>query len=282
MGSLKIEKGKHITCIFENLSNIKNMMFKYYDKKENDNVFFVINYALTKESLNELRTKYNKIIYYNLEHLTAASYMKQSNIWREYFIDTLYCYDEIWDFLIENYNTYPDDLKDKYVFMPMRYVKTNHTRDEKIIDVFFAGVTDTPVRQKLASDINYIYQDNQISSVTCSGLFGENCDKMMQMSKFILDYPHYRLFGNTQNCVRIHDALCNNIQVISYTDTKRVINYFGDLIHIINPNKGFRQQETYDIVSKYKDVNVEEKYRELTEKENDYIKYRQKLIDTYF
>ncbi len=283
MGNFNIRDGKHVSCLYENLPNIRDMIFTYWDKPEYKGTMFVLNYALSVESLYNLRHSYGfkRIIFYNLEHLTAAKYNEISNKWREYLIETYYEYDEIWDFLIENYNMYPNDLKSKYKFFPMRYVKYEYKKTEKIVDLFFAGVIDTNVRHEFIHTISQTYKDNQIGTIIAECLWGDKCYKFMEMSKFILDYPHYRLFGNTQNCVRIHDALCNNTQVITYTDTERSINYFGDMVNVISPIKGFDYERTFDIVKKYKNVDIAEKYRNLTEKDDCYERYRKEIMDTY-
>ena len=284
MGQFKINNGKHITCLFENLPNVAKMVFRYYDKPEYDRCIFVLNYALDRASISALRKDhgYSRVIFYNLEHLTAAKYFAQSNTWREYLIGTLYGYDEIWDFLIENYEMYPDDLRDRYRFMPMRYAGDPVTDCEKLFDIFFAGVIDTRVRHDFASKANYLYMDNQLSVVIASGLWGAECDDLMRRARYVLDYPHYRLTGNTQNCVRIHDALCNNVPVISYTDTSRVINYFGGIISVINSVDGFSQEKTYNIVRSQPVNNVAELYKDLTGSDADYEKYRSALLSMYF
>lgn len=276
----RIIKHKYITVIHEELRVIDEMVAKYYDIPKYENTLFILNYCFSKDDLRKLRNMCSRIIYYNLEHLSVESYFPQSNTWRDYFVKSLDSYDEIWDFLVENKKYYPNSIKSKWTFMPLRYVDLSGETPEKLYDLFFVGVIDTPVRKEMAARMSYVYKEKKASNIIVNGLYAEECRKLMRMAKFSLDFPHYRLFGNTQNAVRIHESICNNVQVISYTDTDRVINYFPTLINIINPVNGFDQDRTLEIVNNYStSVNISKIYSGLTSTEKEYEAYRKRFLD---
>jgi len=276
----RIIKHKYVSVIHEELHVIDDIIAKYYDTPEYSNTVFILNYYFNRADLCQLKSGCSRIIYYNLEHLSAESYFPQSNIWRAHFVESLDLYYEIWDFLIENRRYYPDTMKPKWKFMPLRYVDLSGDMPEKTYDLFFAGVIDTPVRKEMAARMSYVYRDKKASNIIVNGLYAEKCRKLMRMAKFSLDFPHYRLFGNTQNAVRIHESICSNVQVISYTDTDRVINYFPTLINIINPVNGFDQDRTLEIVDNYStSVNVAKIYSDLTSTDKEYEAYRKRFLD---
>ena len=281
----RITKHKHITIMHERLFVVADMLVKYYDTPEYDSTVFVLNYGFTAEFVKNMKRTYSRVIYYNLEHLSVESYDAQSNNWRPFLMSALPAYDEIWDFLIENYKYYPREIKSKYRFMPLRYIDLADGKPEKTIDLFFVGVLDTPIRKEMAARMScmslYQDRDKQTSTVIVSGLYASDCKKLMRQSKFNLDYPHYRLFGNTQNTVRIHESICSNIQVISYTDTDRVIDYYPNLINIINPVDGFDKNRTLEIIDSYdesKNESIAKAYSDMTSSDEAYQAYRQRFL----
>lgn len=275
----KVKKYEHITIIVEHLNFIEKMIVKHYDTEEYDNTLFLLNYIFTEEDMLELKKYYPKIIFYNLEHYSAHAYNAQSNAWRDILLPGLSVCAEIWDFLIDNKKYYPENLIDKYRFMPLRYVESDYHKTEKYIDLLFFGISDTNIRKKFVQDLTEWFDGKNYNTVIVNNMFGENLSKMIQSSKFMCDFPHYKLYGNTQNCARIFEALCNNVQVISYTDTNRVVNYFPGLIEIINPENGFDNEKTESIILNYKDRNISEEYKSLTYSNDAFLKYKMSLLD---
>lgn len=276
-----VHKHKYITTVQGHLDFIEKMVVEHYDNENYGNVLFLLNHIFLKEDILEFKKQYSKIIFYNLEHFSAQTYLAKSNQWRELLFLNLEACDEFWDFLIENKRYYTNNLIDRYKFMPLRYTDTKNVKNEKTIDVLFNGTADTNVRKTFICSLLNNYEDRKFNSVIVNAMFGDSLSKMLQKTKFVCDFPHYKLYGNTQNCARIFEALCHNIQVISYTDTNRVVNYFPGLIEIINPENGFDADKTQEIVLNYKERNVAEEYKNLTYSDSAYETYKTNISQIY-
>lgn len=289
-------KGEHVTVIYHDiLRSMAYSIIEYYDVPEFDNSIIIVNLIIFDDIWNVLEfDKYRRKIFYNAEHFEIQNINPQTKWWD---VEVIYPYlhkhnMEIWDFLIENYDYYPDDLKEKFIFVPIRYSHYFDEYREKIqkarengvrYDLFFSGVHDTPLRFDVINQIQTRYQSTMgIKFITATGYDNFNSWDLQAMCKFTLDYPHYTLTDQAQNTVRINDMLCAGNCVIGYINPS-FLNYFDEIIY---PAQGWTTDDLVDslheiIRNKQPNYDGYIKYQQLTENETNYNEYRRNLVQRY-
>jgi len=283
--------GEHLTITYHDiLLPIAHFILEHYDRPENDDVLVCVNVLHSDDMWEHAGLNgFARRIFYNLEQYVV----KSSQL---YFVNTMFPYirnhnfGEIWDFLIENWEFTPDDLKPKFRFVTPRYAEFFNSIRNKIAkikearppryDLFFSGLHNTEIRlQVLAALETNRYTTDGIRYLTGCGYTNlENYD-MQAMARFVLDFPHYSLMEQTQTTTRIYDMImCGNC-VVGHTNPK-FLNYYEGIII------GVPADTSYDFAAKVKEVvkTVEPdytgwmKFKELTNTDESYRDYRFRLL----
>lgn len=292
-------KGDHITIVYHDILNsIAHFVMEYYDTPKNDNAMVLVNTLPSEAMLQKLELIDCPFkIFYNLEQYVMGDVNEGT---KNYFENVLFEYmrkyefNEIWDFLMEDYPYIPEDLIGKFRFVPPRYshyfddVRASiQARREAVpprYDLFFSGLHNTDTRVWTLANIQTDkYTTQGIKFITSSGYNNMNNYDLQAMCKFVLDYPHYSLTDQTQTTTRVYDmVMCGNC-VIGHVNPK-FINYFES---IIIPVQGDNQTV---FANNIKDVchndtpyyNGYEIYKEYTEGDDAYDAFRKKFIQKYF
>ena len=292
-------KGNHITIIYHDILNsIAHFVMEHYDKPEHDNALVLVNTLPSDIMLQELKLNECPIkIFYNLEQYVMG---KVNEGTKSYFENVLFEYmrahnfDEIWDFLMEDYEFMPNDLIKKFRFVPPRYShyfdtvrETIKARREAInprYDLFFSGLHDTDTRLwTLANIQSNKYTTQGIKFITSSGYNNVNNYDLQAMCKFALDYPHYSLTDQTQTTTRVYDmVMCGNCVIGHYNP--KFINYFeGIIIPVQGDNQTVFANNVKDVCHSDKPYyNGHEIYKEYTYTDEAYDAFRKKFIQKYF
>lgn len=262
---LLVFKGKTIFVLYTKMyETVAKMVLQHYDTPQFERSVFVINVLVDENSNNIDFRQYcangNKYIYYQLNNLS---------IYPEYVIhEHMNQFDEIWDFSKTNMNYYPEDVKYKVWYMPLRYVNIPKisSKDNYRYDIGFIG-TLTPFRQDMISRITKYWTDEYcrvkfISGQPYSDIYDEIID-----CKYLIDLPRTPNSGLILNNTRIFEVLCSGKQII--TDRCGCIeNPFTWLIKTYD--------NIYDIynIIKEEPVDNSEVYRQWTETDEKYEIYR--------
>lgn len=294
-----VEKHEHIGILSGlYLNSVKKMLLQHYNNGSHNKYFFIVNHWVPNDVVNEIRKNgYEKIIYYNLEHVYLRDFgvsQMTYNYWREdnKAVWKLFDYvDEIWDFMIEN-KPFFERYREKYKFVPMRYYNDSllETNKNPKYDILFYGVLDTDARKNIMhvlttpTQFGWDAQENQRPKILYQ--HGHTIDEISNLAaeaKYVFDYPHYSAEYNGQNVVRIFEAICKNKNVITCLNTKIRTNYFDGIAKTLNVCDNMFLNY-YDFVMACVEEpipNVSEKYRVLTEKDSDYEAYKTGIIEDY-
>lgn len=258
-------RGKTIGVVYTSMyETVAQMILQYYDTEEFYNTLFVVN-CLTYEDSNDIDFRsycrnWSKYIYYQLNNL----YIFPEYVANEHMSQ----FDEIWDSSKFNMNYYPEDVKDKVWYMPLRYVNIPkiQPKEEYKYDIGFIG-TLTPFRQDMLSRITKYWTDDYcrvktISGVPYSQLYDEIAD-----CKYLIDLPRSASYGSILNNVRIFETLCSGKQIIAET--------FGD---VENPFtwliKGYTGIYTIYNIVKEDPADNSEVFKQWTDTDEKYENYR--------
>lgn len=293
---LMFMKGEHITVVFHDiLRSMAYSIIEHHDTPEFDNSIVIINEIIFDDTWKALELdKYRRKILYNVEHFETQVFNPQTKWWDEEIVyPHLRKHNmEVWDFLIENYDYYPDDLKDRFVFVPLRYShcfdecrdKIQKARENGVrYDLFFSGTHDEQLRLDVLKYLQTGCQSTMnIKFITSTGYDNFNSWDLQAMCKFVLDYPHYSLVDQAQTPTRINDMICAGNCVIGYINPS-FLNYFEGIIY---PAYGWTPE---NFTNSVKEIIREEqpnydgylKYQQLTENETNYNNYRKDLVQKY-
>jgi hypothetical protein len=214
----------------------------------------------------------NIYIYYQLNNLS---------IYPDYVVhEYMNQFDEIWDFSKININYYPEDVKDKVWYMPLRYVDIPKIppKDSYRYDIGFIG-TLTPFRQDMLFRITKYWTDDYCKVKIISGQpYSDIYDEIIDC-KYLIDLPRTPNSGIILNNTRIFEALCSGKQIIAdhcgcfENPFTWLIKTYGNIYDIygivkeepVDNSEVFRQwtetDEKYEIYRKYffGDENYEQK-----------------------
>ena len=219
--------GNAVSVVYNRMYEVvARMIIQHYDTAEFDGCLFVVKTLLDGDNnIIDFRKDYpaKKYIYYQIDHL---------GIHPEYIsYEHMNQFDEIWDFGVENLKYYPDDMKQKVSFMPMRYVEIPkiEPRETYKYDIGFVG-TLTPLRQETICKLTK-YWTNQCCSVKImQGVpYSELYDDLAEC-KHIIDIQRDYTALWVQNQVRIMEALCSGKSVICDL-TNNQFNYFSWIVY---------------------------------------------------
>lgn len=283
--SLYIHKGKYIVVATGNyLQGITEMVLKYYDTEEFSGMLININQDIDIQHLDAITSRYNidRAIYYNLEHigLRTLNINDISNYWtneRLNFIGNHY--NEIWDFLIENTDTYPDTIKSKVIFKPLRHVDLPKIqRTDFRYDIIFHGIVDTDCRRDI---VEVLTRTSDIRTCILTGVEIMNSLSELSQSKFAIDWPHYNVHHNTQNVVRILEYICTGCSVVSTLNLSSYINYFPNIVRIFDSCEGFYYRDVFQYIKETTPEDRSDQFKNLTENDKNYADYIQNIKQQY-
>ena len=289
-------KGKYITIVYHDiLKSMAYSIIEHYDTIDFNNTLIIVNEIVFDDAWEYLNfDSFGRKILYNVEHFETQLINDQTKYWDN---NVIYPHIrkhnlEIWDFLIENYDFYPDDLKEKFVFVPLRFshcfddyrdLIQNARKKNMRYDLFFSGVHDTPLRLDVIKSLQTGGNTtSNIKFITSTGYDNFNSWDLQAMCKFALDYPHFSLTMQAQTPTRINDMICAGNCVIGFINPK-FLNYFEGIIYpAYGDNVNEFTNNVKNIIRNYKpDYTGYIKYQHLTEDESKYNDYRKSLVQKY-
>lgn len=215
----------------------------------------------------EMITNYSTRIFCNFDHFTYDSYASHLFEWCRNVDIT-----NIWEWQVKIMDKYPDDLKRKVKFMPVRYVpfyenKQVIKKDIKYLFAFSGNINER--RYRILNQFNIDYIPYKI----LNGIkYIDHIDEF-EHTAFVLNL--HGDDGNQQEQLRIHEFLCMNMPVVSEISD---VNYFGDIIC---------EKTVDDIQNLYYDFcdgnivfpeNIAEKYKALTFSDKAFEQYREMIL----
>lgn len=235
-----------------------------------------------------------KLVYVNLEHKHPVD--EYGNIpfchpnYTRMFNDSISCFDEIWDFQIENYEYFKiHGLGGKYRFKPLRYTTwfdKYKTTEEPQYDIQLECVVDTNIRvdalrvltQEPATIINEeIVRSYDKIRLNLTNTFDSDVKfKAKNLCRYGFDCPHYD-YACTINNMRIFEYVCMNKPVIVW-DYYEISSheYFKDLCIYINHLES--AYELGKILAKPSRNDVADIFKRISYGDSDYDVYRLNII----
>lgn len=258
-------RGKHILVRYMPLAkSTAYMVLEHYDTEEYEDTVFVINTWDSKEEAAShlLGARY---IFYQMEHFPmGGDYVKET-------IQRMNTYDEVWDIDILNIRIYPDEIRKKVKFMPLRYasIYDNLNIIRKAVprfDWLFCGVC-SPHRQQIIGWLAANFELNK--GMYIFGHKYEEIPDLLADAKFMINIHQTDESHTIQEQVRISEILSMGLPVIS---ERSIINYFGDLI---------TECDMYDLPTVLKIANSDsqkDQYKKLTYTDDAYNAYREDIL----
>lgn len=291
--SRKLIQRNHIFIVTSPLlESVTNTVIEHYDRKEYDGTLFVINQFISPEILESERANgsFRRMIHYNLEHINLRGKGINQELEASWgYLDcpgysAFACYDELWDFLLENRDYYPENLRPKYKFMPLRYNSLTECdvvpKKEYKYDLAFLGFFGTQSRCNMMVRLSSLVKEHGCSFISLMGFAKEDIAEEMSRTRYVLDYPHYSEVWNSQNAVRIFDNILMGNDVVCCMNTDLKMDYFNGLVQVVNLNGGNIVEDLHAAISK-KPRRLYEEYKCLTYLDEDYEKWRELLTDKY-
>lgn len=215
----------------------------------------------------EMIKNYSNRIFCNFDHFTYESYTSNLFDWcRNVDID------EIWEWQIKIMDLYPDDLKRKVRFMPVRYVTSYE--DCRIVkkNIEYLFVFAGNINERRYWILNQ-FSTNYIPYKILNGIKYREHIEEFEHAAFVLNI--HGNDGSQQEQLRIHEFLCMDMPVITEISD---VNYFGDIIC---------EKTIDDISNLYYDYcedniifpeNIADKYKALTYSDRAFERYREMLL----
>lgn len=279
--------GKHITVFCETKFNyVIDNILTYYDTEQYENVLF---YVMTGYCIDNVYTQYNKIVFYNIEHVSGYP-----SAYGVPFVNLInYCIDdnilvEFWDFDVINYkkiiSTMPK-LLPYYKFKPLRYVyyKKVENNDKKYDAIQIGGTRiHCPYRNNVLEKFNKIdiingfskYKDFSMINIERSKYPLNELYDEINSSKVVLNIPRMSHTGQEQ--VRMGQLVSMNCTIATQTWE---VSYLSDFVNEVN----FMSDDIFEVL---KNINnqedVAEKFKQQTESDESYKNYVNKCLDKWY
>ena len=211
--TILILKGTNIKVVYTKMyETVAKMVLQHYDTPQFNNNLFIIT-ILTDENSNnidfrEAYPNYDKYIYYQLQNLTLYPEYKS----HEYIGQ----FDEIWDFSHLNIEMYPEELKERIWYMPLRYVDIPKIppRENYRYDIGYVGIL-TPNTQDMLYRITRYWTDSYCRVKIISGYSYTDSYNDIADCKYIIDIPRDTDCCFVLNASRIMEVLCSGKQIIT-------------------------------------------------------------------
>ena len=291
--SSKLIQCEHIFVVTSPLlESVTHTIIEHYNTKEYDKTLFSINQFISPEILaNERKVgTFTRMIHYNLEHINLRNKNVNKELDASWGDDECWgyksfeMYDELWDFLLENKDYYPERLREKFKFMPLRYNTMSESnllvKSDYKYDLAFLGFFGTVSRCNMMVRLSSLVKEHGVSVVTLMGFTKEDIADVMSRTRYVLDYPHYSELLNSQNAVRIFDNILMGNDVVCCMNTDLKMDYFDGLVQTVNLNGGNIVEDLYAALQKEPRA-LNEDYRKLTYLDNDYEDWRARLVEKY-
>lgn len=207
--------------------------------------------------------KYDNVIFVNFDHLQFENYRNNLFNWLSQINVT-----KIWEWQIPIMNMYPEHLRSRVEFMPLRYIPSY---EEHVIktspDPRYLFAFCGTLSQRRINILQY-FATNYVPFKVIQGIRYTQCSCEFDGCCCVLNIHGDE--GNFQEQLRISEFLSLNIPVVSEVSE---INYFGDLV------KEFEYDDLRNLEFLYNPINnVALRYKQLTYKDEDFERYRQQLL----
>lgn len=285
----EIIKGRYIDiyCTKKYSFLIENIL-KYYDTEEYANtcVYYML-YDVNYDIVN----KYDKVIFYNVEHLFCygVDFLKNmgwGNIIKYCLSSNKLLY--YWDFDVINYRCIVDNIPEiltYYQFKPLRYVdRPRVTKDDlKKYDAIHIGVTRciSPYRDLVLNRLGWFYQnkdlpDFSLKTIEHSPYSLEELYDEINSCKCVLNIPRISTSGQEQ--VRMGELISMNCDIFTQTG-EYAVSYLSDFIHEIDYTSDAALNDIVNIVP-YKDVATQ--FKNKTKTNYNYSRYVNECFDKWY
>lgn len=221
---------------------VAKMVMKYYDTNQFDETLFVIN-VLVDENSNDIDFRQycqnaKKYIYYQLNNVKLHPEFIS--------IEHMVQFDEIWDVSLVNISCYDDDIKNKVVFMPLRYINIPKVtpKDNYKYDICFLDTISYNAYSILYRSTKW-WDDEYCTLKLINGYPYMDCLDEISDCKYILYIPVNDDYTPVDYTI-ITEAICSGKQVITFDKSENILNALTKNAH-----------SYYDVIKLVKDEPVD-------------------------
>lgn len=241
--NILILKGNYIFVVYTKMyETVAKMVMKYYDTNQFDETLFVIN-VLVDENSNDIDFRQycqnaKKYIYYQLNNVKLHPEFIS--------IEHMVQFDEIWDVSLVNISCYDDDIKNKVVFMPLRYINIPKVtpKDNYKYDICFLDTISYNAYSILYRSTKW-WDDEYCTLKLINGYPYMDCLDEISDCKYILYIPVNDDYTPVDYTI-ITEAICSGKQVITFDKSENILNALTKNAH-----------SYYDVIKLVKDEPVD-------------------------
>ena len=241
--NILVLKGNYIFVVYTKMyETVAKMVMKYYDTNQFDETLFVIN-VLMDENSNDIDFRQycqnaKKYIYYQLNNVKLHPEFIS--------IEHMVQFDEIWDVSLVNISCYDDDIKNKVVFMPLRYINIPKVmpKDNYKYDICFLDTISYNAYSILYRSTKW-WDDEYCTLKLINGYPYMDCLDEISDCKYILYIPVNDDYTPVDYTI-ITEAICSGKQVITFDKSENILNALTKNAH-----------SYYDVIKLVKDEPVD-------------------------
>lgn len=241
--NILVLKGNYIFVVYTKMyETVAKMVMKYYDTSQFDETLFVIN-VLVDENSNDIDFRQycqnaKKYIYYQLNNVKLHPEFIS--------IEHMVQFDEIWDVSLVNISCYDDDIKNKVVFMPLRYINIPKVmpKDNYKYDICFLDTISYNAYSILYRSTKW-WDDEYCTLKLINGYPYMDCLDEISDCKYILYIPVNDDYTPVDYTI-ITEAICSGKQVITFDKSENILNALTKNAH-----------SYYDVIKLVKDEPVD-------------------------
>ena len=241
--NILVLKGNYIFVVYTKMyETVAKMVMKYYDTSQFDETLFVIN-VLVDENSNDIDFRQycqnaKKYIYYQLNNVKLHPEFIS--------IEHMVQFDEIWDVSLVNISCYDDDIKNKVVFMPLRYINIPKVmpKDNYKYDICFLDTISYNAYSILYRSTKW-WDDEYCTLNLINGYPYMDCLDEISDCKYILYIPVNDDYTPVDYTI-ITEAICSGKQVITFDKSENILNALTKNAH-----------SYYDVIKLVKDEPVD-------------------------
>ena len=241
--NILVLKGNYIFVVYTKMyETVAKMVMKYYDTSQFDETLFVIN-VLVDENSNDIDFRQycqnaKKYIYYQLNNVKLHPEFIS--------IEHMVQFDEIWDVSFVNISCYDDDIKNKVVFMPLRYINIPKVmpKDNYKYDICFLDTISYNAYSILYRSTKW-WDDEYCTLKLINGYPYMDCLDEISDCKYILYIPVNDDYTPVDYTI-ITEAICSGKQVITFDKSENILNALTKNAH-----------SYYDVIKLVKDEPVD-------------------------
>lgn len=241
--NILVLKGNYIFVVYTKMyETVAKMVMKYYDTNQFDETLFVIN-VLVDENSNDIDFRQycqnaKKYIYYQLNNVKLHPEFIS--------IEHMVQFDEIWDVSLVNISCYDDDIKNKVIFMPLRYINIPKVmpKDNYKYDICFLDTISYNAYSILYRSTKW-WDDEYCTLKLINGYPYMDCLDEISDCKYILYIPVNDDYTPVDYTI-ITEAICSGKQVITFDKSENILNALTKNAH-----------SYYDVIKLVKDEPVD-------------------------